>query len=67
MVNDITEKEYIKVLEYFNLKKGIKHTEVCDAINECAVGSVSDTCIIPIQDHLHQTTTAQNEHTVHNR
>ncbi len=52
-LNDITEKEYNKVLEYFNLKKGIKHTEVCDAIVRGAVGSVSDTCIIPIQDYLH--------------
>ena len=52
-LNDITEKEYNKVLEYFNLKKGVKHTEVCDAVVRGAVGSVSDTCIIPIQDYLH--------------
>ncbi len=26
-LNDITEKEYNKVLEYFNLKEGNKHTE----------------------------------------
>lgn len=52
-LNDITEKEYDKVLEYFNLKKGIKHIEVCDALVRGAIGSVSDTCIIPIQDYLH--------------
>ena len=52
-LDDITEKEYDMVLAYFNLKKSDKKTEVCDALIRAAMGSVSDTCIIPIQDYLH--------------
>ena len=52
-LGDITEKEYDMVLAYFNLKKSDKKTEVCDALIRAAMGSVSDTCIIPIQDYLH--------------
>ena len=52
-LDDITEEEYNKVLAHFNVKKSAKNTEVCDAIIRAAMSSVSDTCIIPIQDYLH--------------
>lgn len=52
-LKDINKEEYKKVLDYFNLKEDAKLSQICDAMIRGAMGSVSDTCIIPMQDYLH--------------
>ena len=52
-LKDITREEHNKIIDYFNLDKNANADEICDALIRGAMGSVSDTCIIPMQDYLH--------------